>query len=68
MTKKKKIILGVGLAGLGTLGFFYWKLRREEAEDQGPQFVQTQIPAHRLTMDHRIQLMPEGLIQRPWDK
>ena len=33
MTKKKKIILGVGLTGLGTLGFFYWKLRREEAEE-----------------------------------
>ena len=63
MTKQKKIILGVGLTGLGTLGFFYWKLRREEAEE-------TERLASPLTLRRSAAMVmaPPGIVQRPWEK
>ena len=50
MTKKKKIILGVGVAGMGTLGYFLWKhIQERDAPTEANGFVEsgppTNIPA-----------------------
>ncbi len=55
MTKKKKIILGVGVAGLGTMGFFLWKhMKEKEMEDEVGSLPPLQgghrIPSHMLSM------------------
>jgi len=68
MTKQKKIILGVGLTGLGTLGFFYWKLRREEAEESEGAIaglIQKRLRGP-ITMQRRRSMAkaPPGLIHR----
>ena len=72
MTKKKKIILGVGLTGLGTLGFFYWKLRREEAEESEGAIaglIQKRFAGPFVVKRSAEMVMaPTGLIKRPWDK
>lgn len=41
MTKKKKIILGVGVAGLSTLGYFLWKhIQERDAPTEANGFVE----------------------------
>ena len=72
MTKKKKIILAVGLTGLGTMGFFYWKLRREEAEENEAAIaglIQKRL-AGPFVVKRSAEMVraPTGLIKRQWEK
>ena len=54
MTKKKKIILGVGVVGLSTMGFFLWKhiQKKDEEAEVGPLTFQAghRVPDHILKM------------------
>ena len=72
MTKQKKIILGVGLTGLGTMGFFYWKLRREEAEENEAAIaglIQKRLAGPFVVKRSAVMAKaPAGLIQRQWEK
>ena len=72
MTKKKKIILAVGLTGLGTMGFFYWKLRREEAEENEGAIAglirKRLVGPATIRRSAEMAKAPPGLIHRPWDK
>lgn len=34
MKNEDKVLIGVGLLGLGTIGFFYWKKKKQQKEDE----------------------------------
>lgn len=73
MTKKKKIILGVGVVGLGTMGFFLWKHMKEKKmeEEVGPLTLpggHIALPSHMLRMaPMRIDELDPSLRLRPRD-